>query len=104
MPFVFVGTDPARDTPDRMKTWLEAFDPTFIGVTGTQEEIDGMLAQLGFPPVRFEETEHPDVYFVFHPAVVLGYTPDGVGRLVYFSGTAAETWAHDLDLLTGHEW
>lgn len=101
---VFLSADPTRDTADRLKAWLGSFDPQFIGLTGSTEDIDGMLAQLGFPPIRFEETDNPDVYFVYHPAVVLGYTPDGVGRLVYFSGMTADRWAHDLDLLTAHPW
>ena len=101
---VFVTADPDRDTPERLSTWLGSFDESFVGVTGSLDEINGMLAQVGFQPVAFERTDHPDVYYVFHPAVVLGYTPDGVGRLVYFSSTTADTWAHDLDLLTGFDW
>ncbi len=31
---VFVTIDPQRDTPERLRTYLGAFDPTFIGVTG----------------------------------------------------------------------
>ncbi|MFN8471653.1 MAG: SCO family protein [Anaerolineae bacterium] len=31
---VFVTVDPQRDTPERLKTFLAAFDPTFMGVTG----------------------------------------------------------------------
>lgn len=31
---VFVTVDPQRDTPERLKSYLAAFDPTFIGVTG----------------------------------------------------------------------
>ena len=31
---VYVKVDPERDDPQRMKTWLDAFDPSFIGGTG----------------------------------------------------------------------
>jgi protein SCO1/2 len=31
---VFVTVDPARDSPARVKRFVEAFDPRFIGVTG----------------------------------------------------------------------
>ncbi|MFN8482494.1 MAG: SCO family protein [Anaerolineae bacterium] len=31
---VFLTVDPQRDTPERLKTYLAAFDSTFIGVTG----------------------------------------------------------------------
>ena len=32
---VYVTVDPERDDPERMKEYLHAFDPTFIGGTGT---------------------------------------------------------------------
>src|SRR5689334_12996628 len=31
---VFVTTDPARDTPERLRQWLDNFDKRFIGLTG----------------------------------------------------------------------
>ena len=31
--------DPARDTPELMKTYLSSFDPRIVGLTGTEEEI-----------------------------------------------------------------
>jgi protein SCO1/2 len=36
---VFITVDPARDTPDLMKTYLSSFDPRIVGLTGTEEEI-----------------------------------------------------------------
>src|SRR3712207_4035501 len=35
----FVTVDPARDTPELMKTYLSSFDPRIVGLTGTDEEI-----------------------------------------------------------------
>ncbi len=36
---VFITVDPARDTPELMKTYLSSFDPRIVGLTGTEEEI-----------------------------------------------------------------
>lgn len=36
---VFVTVDPGRDTPARMKQYLAQFDPSFVGVTGTEGEL-----------------------------------------------------------------
>ena len=31
---VFVGVDAPRDTPERMRSWLDSFDARFVGLTG----------------------------------------------------------------------
>ncbi|MDP8918580.1 MAG: SCO family protein [Pseudomonadota bacterium] len=36
---VFITVDPARDTPELMKTYLSSFDPRIVGLAGTEEEI-----------------------------------------------------------------
>lgn len=35
---LFITTDPTRDTPEALKTYLERY-PTFVGLTGTQEQV-----------------------------------------------------------------
>jgi protein SCO1/2 len=35
----FITVDPARDTPELMKTYLSSFDPRIVGLTGTEDEI-----------------------------------------------------------------
>jgi protein SCO1 len=36
---IMVSTDPVRDTPDALKDFMEHFDPSFLGLTGTMEEL-----------------------------------------------------------------
>ena len=45
---VFVTTDPARDTPSVIQTWLGHFSPTFTGLTGTIAQIRGAELLDGF--------------------------------------------------------
>jgi protein SCO1/2 len=87
---VFVGVDPARDTPEKLAAYVGHFDADFIGLTGTIAEITGVAASYGVAVERGE----PDAdgrYDVGHTA--FGYLIDRAGRVrnLYPSGTPADT-------------
>lgn len=44
---VFISVDPERDTPDHLNEYVHFFDPNFVGLTGTKEEIDQVVRQYG---------------------------------------------------------
>ncbi len=103
---VFVTTDPARDTPERLRRWLATFDPSFIGLTGAPDELVRAQVAAGVLPA-FRATAPNDPpgsaadsgYSVGHAAQVIAYTPDGLERAQYPSGTRQADWAHDLPIL-----
>lgn len=37
---LFFSTDPKRDTPERMKEYLADYDDSFVGLTGTEEQVE----------------------------------------------------------------
>lgn len=43
---VFLSVDPARDSPARMHEYLQYFDPSFIGITGTRADIDAVTGAV----------------------------------------------------------
>ncbi|MGI9259450.1 MAG: SCO family protein, partial [Gammaproteobacteria bacterium] len=43
---VFVSVDPGRDSPDRIRRYLDNFDPTFEGVTGPDGAIEPLTSAL----------------------------------------------------------
>ena len=45
--FVFVSVDPARDAPGTLRTYIEHFDPTFVGASGEAEELGRLTRELG---------------------------------------------------------
>ncbi|MHB8488669.1 MAG: SCO family protein [Candidatus Dormibacteria bacterium] len=101
---VFVTTDPNRDTPSVLATWLDKFNPTFIGLTGSVTQVD--VAQVfAHVPVA---SPVPDAtgagYLVDHPAQIIVYTPDNVAHLEFFEGMLASGVAHDLDHLVTQGW
>ncbi|EFC80730.1 electron transport protein SCO1/SenC [Parafrankia sp. EUN1f] len=95
---VFVATDPARDTPAAVRRWLGQFDSSFIGVTGTWDDVAHLADQLGVP-VQAPRQGSDGSWTVTHGSQVTAFSPDGVARVAYQAGTSVEDYAHDIPLL-----
>lgn len=102
---VFVTTDPARDTPERLRGWLNNFDKRFIGLRGNMQDVNQIQAGLGLAPATMEQMPGMQpgpriaTYGVGHAAQVLAFTPDDSLRTEYPSGFSMSDWAHDLPKL-----
>lgn len=97
---VFVTTDPERDTPARLREWLGNFDPSFVGLTGTKDELARAQASLGLDAAAREYVNGDSAsYFVEHAAQVFAFARDGFAYLVYPFGIRQEDWANDLPKL-----
>ena len=46
---VFISVDPERDTPEIIGQFVESFDESFIGITGTHSEIEKLAAAFSAP-------------------------------------------------------
>jgi protein SCO1 len=100
---VFVTVDPARDTPERIRAWLDAFDPRFAGLWGSAEEVNAILAALDLPPAALGAPAAAGEYVVGHAAGVLAFGAEGPLRASYPFGTRQIDWARDLpELLRGN--
>jgi protein SCO1/2 len=99
---VFVTTDPQRDTPERLRTWLGNFDSTFVGVEGRMEDVNRLQQSMGMPPAAREDvpTGSPaGAYGIAHGSAVLAFTADDSLRTVYPFGMRQEDFAIDIPLL-----
>ena len=99
---VFVTTDPARDTPERLRTWLANFDSSFVGVAGRMEDINRLQQSMGMPPALPEPLPPGNPkgdYGVAHGAAVLAFTADDSLRTLYPFGMRQEDFANDIPLL-----
>lgn len=103
--FVFVTTDPDRDTPERLKEWLGNFDSTFIGLRGSVDEVNRILYAMRMPPIDLSQKPAGAAaeYLVGHAAQVVAYGLDGYSRMEYPFGIRQEDWAHDLPKLARGE-
>ncbi|MGH7695548.1 MAG: SCO family protein [Gemmatimonadaceae bacterium] len=101
---VFVTTDPERDTPERLGSWLAGFDREFVGLRGAPDTITAIQKSLGLVPASRQPS--PDTskeYLVGHAAQVIAFGRDNVARVVYPFGTRQDHWAHDLPMLARGE-
>ena len=46
---VFVTVDPRRDTPRRLRSWLDHYNRSFVGLTGTPQQIAAAERAAGVP-------------------------------------------------------
>ncbi|MFQ5747020.1 MAG: SCO family protein [Gemmatimonadota bacterium] len=94
---VFVTTDPERDTPERLRSWLDNFDPGFIGLRGPMEEVNRIQVALGLPAAVRQETD--DGVLIGHASQVIAFAPHDRVRVLYPFGTRQADWRHDLPRL-----
>ena len=73
---VFVSFDPERDSAPALKSYLENFHPSIIGLTGTNVQVQGAVATFGVVAVASETTEDGDTLFA-HSARRHVIGPDG---------------------------
>ena len=59
---VMISTDPARDTAQAMKDFLGKFDPSFVGLVGTPDELMKVWKDYG---VTVEDGGETHSYFIY---------------------------------------
>lgn len=77
-----------------MRTWLNNFDKSFIGLTGSEAEVKAAQAAAKVPSGNAAE----------HAAFVLAYTKDNLGHVIYPAGITQADWLHDLPQLASEAW
>ena len=93
------GDDNARATPARLKSYLAAFDPTFVGVTGSQAQIDALLKSYGISATKRVVPGHPMKYFMGHSSYLYFIDRKGMQRALMPFGRPSDEMVHDLKLL-----
>ncbi|MEJ2383919.1 MAG: SCO family protein [Xanthomonadales bacterium] len=94
---VFVSVDPERDRPERLRDYIDYFDPAFIAVTGTHEALEPLTRKLGIAYRIEPHAEGAAQYSVDHSASVLLLDP--AGRLHGVFPAPHDAAAIEADLL-----
>ncbi len=92
---LMVSVDPQRDTPEALADYLAHFDPTFLGLSGTEEEIAAAAKTFGIFYQKQDGTAKTG-YLVDHTASVISLNKEGALRVIYSFNTPGEDIAADL--------
>ena len=93
---VYVTVDPERDDAARMRKYLAAFDPTFVGATGSEAALAAVREQYG---VSAQKRILPDGYAYAHSSFTYLIDRSGSLRALMPYGHSADDYAHDLGIL-----
>jgi protein SCO1 len=93
---VYITVDPERDDAARMKEWLTAFDPGFIGGTGSKQALAAVDQSYGVSANRIVTGSG---YAFGHSSSVYLIDREGRLRAMMPYGHVAEDYVHDVRLL-----
>ncbi|MGW6262607.1 SCO family protein [Streptomyces sp. NPDC055085] len=93
---VFVTTDPDRDTPAALRTWLKGIDSDFIGLTGDFSTIQAGARTLGISIEPTSKDKNGKLVSV-HGTQVIAFSPktDG-GYVLYGEDATVDDYTKDL--------
>ena len=95
---VFISVDPDRDTPEKIQKYVEHFNPNFIGLTGSLDNLQKIWDGYGVYRA-VTQTDSAMGYTVDHTARVTLVDADGNLRLSYGFQTPVEDIVYDIKLL-----
>ena len=95
---IFVSVDPERDTPERIKSYVEFFSDSIIGLTGSEENLRE-LSKRYRTTFGYETPNEDGNYDVSHSSAVYVFDRDGEARLLVRPGQSTEALIADLKAL-----
>ena len=95
---VFVTVDPERDTTELLKAYVENFDPSFVALRPTPEQLPLIAKEF---KIYFKRVEGktPTSYTMDHSAGSFTFDPKGRIRLYNRHASGAESLAADVKIL-----
>ena len=95
---IFISVDPERDTPELLKAYMANFDPSFLALRPTLEQLP-QLAKDFKTYYKKVEGKTPGSYSMDHTAGSYVYDTKGRVRLYTRYGSGADGLTSDLRLL-----
>lgn len=92
---IMISLDPERDTPAKLEEYVAHFNPAFLGITGTQEQVDTVTSLYG---IFYEKKEGSAAsgYLIDHTATLMVIDREGYLKLVFPFGVTVPEIVDDL--------
>lgn len=97
---VYVTVDPKRDDAKHMRKHLAEFDPTFVGGTGTTEQLAAVYKEYGIIANKNANKQANDAnYSISHSSFTYLIDRNGTLRALMPYGHTADDYVHDIRIL-----
>jgi protein SCO1/2 len=96
---IYVTVDPKRDSPERLREHLAAFNPSFLGATGTPDELAAVRKTYGVVAEQVVSRNQALGYEVNHSSSIYLVDRQGKVRGLVPFGTPVDDIVHDLEFL-----
>ena len=93
---IFVTVDPERDTPEILRDYMAAFDPSFVALRADAGRLKQTAADF---KVYYKKVPTGSSYTMDHTALSYIFDTEGRLRLALRHEQSAEDYAHDIALL-----
>jgi protein SCO1/2 len=93
---IFITVDPERDTAAVLKSYMAAFDPSFLALYGSAQRTRETADQF---KIYYKKVPTGQSYTLDHSAVSYVFDPAGQLRVVLRHEQTAQDYAHDIALL-----
>ena len=90
---LFISLDPERDTPPSLKRYVSAFNPRFVGLTGTSAQVDQAATSFN---VQYARVPLGNDYTIDHSTGIFIFDGAGRLRLVGAANSPEADFVHDI--------
>lgn len=97
---IFITVDPERDTPEVLKAYMANFDPSFLALRGSPEELAAVAKDFKIYYKKVEG-QTPTSYTMDHSAGSYVYDTAGRLRVYHRYGSGTQALAADVKVLLG---
>ncbi|WP_232090368.1 SCO family protein [Billgrantia diversa] len=92
---LFVSVDPARDDPETLREYTENFGPEFVGLTGSEDQLDALTRRYRVT-YGYGEKDSEGYYMVSHPSAIFAFARNGEAQLLIRQDDEREDVLSDL--------